>query len=64
MSDDERDTDRHVLNELKKQLGIDTKYNSKDLEGIDIESSINEAVAEHAKPENSNNGFTKGHGFV
>lgn len=65
-STDERDTDYHVLQELKKQLGLpkDQKVSGTALENLDVESSIHEAVAEHAKPENSNNGFTKGHGFV
>jgi len=54
------------LQELKKELGLDEKaaVGSAATAGLDIESSIHEAVAEHAKPENSNNGFTKGHDFV
>ena len=46
------------------QLGLDPNEKAGDLGDLDVESSIHEAVAEHAKPENSNNGFTKGHGFV
>ena len=63
---DERDTDFAVLKELKKQLGLPEgfKMSGSGYDGIDIASSIDEAVAEHAKPGNSNNGFTKGHGFV
>ena len=49
---------------MKKQLGLPENTTAGDLEGIDVEQSVHEAVAEHAKPENSNNGFTKGHGFV
>lgn len=63
---DDRDTDMKTLMELKKQLGLDAKAPLGDgaTAGLDVEASIHEAVAEHAKPENSNNGFTKGHDFV
>jgi len=55
-----------VLRQLKAQLGLDpnVKLADANIGDAEIESSIHEAVAEHAKPEMSNNGFTKGHGFV
>lgn len=64
---DERGTDGAVLRQLKTQLGLDPNEKLGEAAAIsdgEIEKSINSAVAEHAKPENSNNGFTKGHGFV
>ena len=60
---DETDTDVAVLRELKKELGLNPDEKLGDVQGMNIEQSVHEAVDQHALPGHSNNGFTKAYGL-
>ena len=60
---DERDTQRHTLNMLKKELGIPELSTSKDFAGLDVRQAVYDAVETHAQPDHSNAGFTKAYGL-
>ena len=59
---DDRDTDRATLHELKAELGIPDSVTGKDLAALDVRTAVESAVAthaEHTQPSYAAPGYTK-----
>ena len=60
---DETDTDKYVLRQLKKELGLPEDQAVGNIGSLNIREAVTNAVAKHADPSKSKEGFTKAYGL-